>query len=65
METLQVGNWVQTKAGHEGTILLISRLSAFVDIEGHDEMRTRPYLLSELSKVDAPIKSDKKFQGPN
>jgi hypothetical protein len=64
METLQVGDWVQTKAGHEGTILLISRLSAFVDIEGHDEMRTRPYLLSELTKVKPPTKPNKEFPGP-
>jgi len=33
METLQVGDWVKTKAGHEGTILLISRLSAFVEVK--------------------------------
>jgi hypothetical protein len=65
METLQVGDWVQTKSGHEGKILLISRLSAFIEIEGHDEMRTRPYLLSELSKVDPPTNSDKRFQGRN
>jgi hypothetical protein len=64
METLQVGDWVQTKAGHEGSILLISRLSAFVDIEGHDEMRTRPYLLSELTKVEPPAKPNKEFTGP-
>ena len=64
METLQVGDWVQTKAGHEGTILLISRLSAFVDIEGHDEMRTRPYLLSELTKVAPAAKPNPRFPGP-
>ena len=63
METLQVGDWVQTKAGHEGTILLISRLSAFVEIEGHDEMRTQPYLLSELNKVERAAKPDKEFLG--
>jgi hypothetical protein len=64
METLQVGDWVQTNAGHEGTILLISRLSAFVDIEGHDEMRTRPYLLSELTKVEPPAKPNQQLPGP-
>jgi hypothetical protein len=62
MESLKVGDWVQTKEGHEGKVLLISRLSAFVDIEGHDEMRTRPFLLSELTKVDQPIQSDKHFR---
>lgn len=64
METLQVGDWVQTKAGHEGTILLISRLSAFVEIEGHDEMLTRPYLLSELIKVESLEKPNKELPGP-
>jgi len=64
METLQVGDWVQTKAGHEGTMLLISRLSAFVEIEGHDEVRTQPYLLSELIKVEPAVKSNKEFPGP-
>ena len=56
IETLQVGDWVQTKSGHEGTILLISRLLAFVEIEGHEEMRTQPYLISELSKVELRAK---------
>ena len=64
MESLQVGDWVQTKEGHEGKILLISRMSGFVDIEGYDEMRTRPYLLSELTKIDPPTKSNKRFQPP-
>ena len=62
METLKVGDWVRTKEGHEGKILLIARLSAFVEIEGHDEMRTRPFLLSELTKVDPPTKSNKHFR---
>ena len=64
METLQVGDWVRTTSGHEGKILLISRLSAFIEIEGHDEMRTRPFLLSELTKVEPPTKSEKQFQRP-
>jgi hypothetical protein len=51
---LEAGDWVETKEGHRGTILLISRMSAFVDIQGHDELRTRPYLLSELTKIDPP-----------
>ena len=62
MDTPQIGDWVRTSSGHEGKILLISRVSAFVDIEGHDEMRTRPFLLSELTKVDQPTKSDKHFR---
>jgi hypothetical protein len=51
---LKVGDWVRTKDGHGGKILLISRLSAFIDIQGHDEMRTRPYLLSELTRIEPP-----------
>jgi hypothetical protein len=62
MATLQAGDWVQTKEGYEGKLLLVSRLSAFVDIEGHDEMRTSPFLLSELAKIDPPLKSDKQFR---
>jgi hypothetical protein len=51
METLQAGDWVRTADGHEGKILLIARLSAFSEIKGHDEMRTHPFLLSELAAV--------------
>ena len=53
----KAGDWVQTKEGHSGKILLVARLTAFIDIEGHDEMRARPYLLSELTRIDPP-KSD-------
>jgi hypothetical protein len=51
---LQAGDWVRTKSGFGGKILLVSRLSAFIDIEGHDEIRARPHLLSELTKIDPP-----------
>ena len=50
---------MQTKEGHSGKILLVARQTAFVDIEGHDEMRARPYLLSELSRVDPPVSGSK------
>jgi hypothetical protein len=49
---LHVGDQVRTKEGYCGKILLISRQSAFIDIQGNDEMRTRPYLLSELTKIE-------------
>lgn len=52
---LQAGDWVRTKLGFSGKILLVSRQSAFIDIEGHDEMRARPYLLSELTKIEPPM----------
>ena len=51
---LHVGDWVQTREGYSGKILLVSRQSVFVDIEGHDEMRANPYLLSELTRIDPP-----------
>lgn len=64
MGTLQVGDWVQATSGHKGKILLISRLSAFIEIEGQDEMRTCPFLLSELTKNEPPTRPDKQFQEP-
>ena len=51
---LHAGDWVQTREGYSGRILLVSRQSAFVDIEGHDELRARPYLLSDLTKTEPP-----------
>jgi len=62
MESLKVGDWVRTKEGDEGRILLIARLSAFIDIQGHEENRTRPYLLSDLIKVDPPPESEKQLR---
>jgi hypothetical protein len=62
---LHAGDWVQTRDGYSGKVLLVSRLSAFVDIEGHDELRAKPYLLSELTKLDPPsIKTDAKGKSP-
>ena len=34
----KAGEWGETKEGHRGKILLVSRQSAFVDIKGHDEI---------------------------
>lgn len=62
MVTLKVGDWVRTKEGHEGKILLIARLSAFIEIKGQDDMRTTPHLLSELTKVEPRTDSDKSFR---
>jgi hypothetical protein len=52
MDSPQVGDWVRTKEGHQGKILVIARLSAFIEVQRHDEMRTHQYLLSELTKVE-------------
>jgi hypothetical protein len=62
MGTVKAGDWVRTKEGPRGTILLVARQTAFIEIEGHDETRTRPFLLSELTRVDPPRKSDKLFR---
>jgi preprotein translocase subunit YajC len=51
-DALKPGDWVRTASGHIGKILLIARLSAFIEIKGHDELRTQPFLVSELTKVD-------------
>ena len=43
--------WIRTKDGYTGKILLVARMSAFIDIRGNDELRAKPYLLSELDAV--------------
>jgi hypothetical protein len=53
-DTLNQGDWVRTKDGHSGKILLVARMSAFIDIRGNDELRAKPYLLSELKKIEPP-----------
>ncbi len=58
MESLKAGDWVRTKDGREGEIILVSRLSAFVKIEGHDEMRSAP-LPAERTDQDRPTASRK------
>jgi hypothetical protein len=54
METLKVGDWVRTKEGHSGAILLVTGVSAFIEIEGHEKLRGWPFPLSELIKIDPP-----------
>jgi hypothetical protein len=50
---LHVGDWVRTKSGEVGQVVLVSRLSAFVKIpDGPTETVSR--LLSELTKIDPP-----------
>lgn len=55
--SFQIGDWVQTKSVHRGKILLVSRLSAFAEILGHDELRATPHLLSELTKIESKYES--------
>jgi hypothetical protein len=54
MKRLQVGDWVRTPSGHEGKIVLISRLSAFIDYGHKPESGPASCLLSELTKIEPP-----------
>jgi hypothetical protein len=56
-DTLNQGDWVRTKDGHSGKILLVARMSAFIDIRGHDQLLAKPYLLSELTKIEPPTEN--------
>jgi len=53
-ESLQTGDWVRAPSGETGKIILISRLSAFVEVPQDEAPRTETYLLSELIRVDPP-----------
>ena len=53
-ETLSAGDWVRAGAGQVGKIVLISRLSAFVEVQQADTKQTATFLLSELEKIDPP-----------
>jgi hypothetical protein len=57
-KSLQAGDWVRAHTGHIGKIILISRLSAFVDVHYGDKTHTMTFLLSELSKIDPPHAGD-------
>lgn len=51
---LKVGDRVRTASGKEGKITLISRMSAFVDLDDKSTGRSPSYLLSELTKIEPP-----------
>jgi len=51
---LQSGDWVQTESGLKGQVIHVSRLSAFVEVQSADGAQVQPFLLSQLSKIDAP-----------
>jgi preprotein translocase subunit YajC len=55
-DSLKTGDWVRAQSGQIGKIILISRLSAFVEVSHGDTTRTMTFLLSELTKVDPPPK---------
>jgi len=56
-DSLKIGDWVRAPSGQVGKIILISRLSAFVEVSHGETTRTMTFLLSELTKVDPPLKS--------
>jgi preprotein translocase subunit YajC len=58
-ESLKAGDWVRAQSGHEGKIVLISRLSAFVDVQHEDKTHTVTFLLSELTRIDPPHTREK------
>jgi hypothetical protein len=54
MDPLQVGDWVRTPSGHVGKIVLLQRLSAFIDYGNESDSGPASCLLSELTKIDPP-----------
>jgi len=50
----QKGDWVLTDQGRLGQILLVSRMSAFVEIQDEYGPVAKSYLLSTLAKAEAP-----------
>ena len=53
-ESLETGDWVRAPSGQTGKIILISRLSAFVEVRQDETPHTVTFLLSELIRVDPP-----------
>lgn len=55
-ETLKTGDWVRAQSGQTGKIVLISRLSAFVEVRQGETTHTATFLLSELTRIEPPPK---------
>jgi hypothetical protein len=53
-ELLKTEDWVRAPSGQTGKIVLISRLSAFVEVKDSETTHTMTFLLSELTRVDPP-----------
>ena len=53
--TLKKGDWVRTDTGEEGKVVLVNRVSAFVEMpaEGKDAPLVS-YLISRLTKIAPP-----------
>jgi hypothetical protein len=51
---IREGDWVRTSTGKEGRIVLISRLSAFIDYRNKVDSGPASCLLSDLTKIETP-----------
>jgi hypothetical protein len=49
---IEAGDFVRTKEGQIGEVILINRLSAFVKITEGEQSTTISRLLSELTKIE-------------
>jgi preprotein translocase subunit YajC len=54
-ESLQIGDWVRTTSGLNGQVVLVTRLTAFVDVSQGGSACVTPFLLSELTKIFPPL----------
>jgi hypothetical protein len=53
--TLKKGDWVRTDTGEEGKIVLVNRVSAFVEIPAEEkDAPLVSYLISRLTKIAPP-----------
>ena len=57
-ESLQPSDWVRTDSGAVGQIVLVDRLTAFVDIQQDDSSYIATFLVSKLTKFDEPHRDD-------
>jgi hypothetical protein len=56
---LASGDWVRIGSGEVGKIVTISKVSAFVDIQGRPAPENvKMFLLSELTRIDPPAGHD-------
>ena len=59
---LQVGDWVRTETGETGKVVHAYRLTAFVDFKGNGrDEDIKPYLVSNLTKIDPPRSPEDNF----
>ena len=55
---LQKDDWVRTETGLVGKVVLVSRLTVFVEIDaGEDGSYMGTFLLSQVTQINPPTKS--------